>query len=97
VIADPGNASTTMVSEIPCPNCASGSPFQCNFTHARAAAEKQFGTGFGTVSPSGVVATIVGVGFYDPPHGQTGAAPNNMEIHSIIAICFGAGCDPFGN
>jgi hypothetical protein len=29
---------------------------------------------------------ITGVGFYDFPHGQTGAAPNQREIHPILAM-----------
>ena len=29
---------------------------------------------------------ITGVAFVDPPHGQTGRAPNGMEIHPILNI-----------
>jgi hypothetical protein len=29
---------------------------------------------------------VRGVGFFDPPHGQTGAAPNGFELHPIIGI-----------
>jgi hypothetical protein len=91
VLADP-NGSATMVSEIPCPNCANGSKYQCFFTRARHALEAKFGA---PPSISGTTpVSLIGVGFYDPPHGQTGAAPNNLEIHSIMAICFTTDCDP---
>jgi hypothetical protein len=31
---------------------------------------------------------ITGIGFFDRPHGQIGRAPNNFEIHPILAIRF---------
>ena len=31
-------------------------------------------------------ATIVGVGFFDLPHGQRGAAPSQIELHPVIAF-----------
>ena len=31
---------------------------------------------------------IVGIGFFDPPHDQTGRAPNNIEIHPVLDITF---------
>jgi len=31
---------------------------------------------------------ITGIGFFDRPHGQTGRAPNNIEIHPILSIQF---------
>jgi hypothetical protein len=90
VLTDPGGG--TMIGEIPCPNCANGSAYQCYFTRARHALEAKFGA---PPSISGTVpVSVIGVGFYDPPHGQTGAAPNNLEIHSIFAICFTQDCDP---
>jgi hypothetical protein len=29
-------------------------------------------------------ATITGVGFFDFPHGQTGHAPNDIELHPVL-------------
>ena len=34
-------------------------------------------------------ATIIGVGFFDSDHGQTGVAPTAIEIHPILSIVFG--------
>ncbi len=31
---------------------------------------------------------VTGVAFIDPPHGQTGKAPNNIELHPILNINF---------
>lgn len=36
----------------------------------------------------GVTVDIIGVGFFDRAHRQTGRAPNNIEIHPILAIRF---------
>lgn len=33
-------------------------------------------------------ATITGVGFFDRAHGQTGAAPNIIELHPVLDISF---------
>jgi hypothetical protein len=30
----------------------------------------------------------MGVGFYDPLHGQEGVAPNGIELHPILEISF---------
>ena len=34
---------------------------------------------------SGTV-TVTGVGFFDVLHGQTGVAPNGIELHPVLAI-----------
>ena len=31
---------------------------------------------------------IMGVGFFDRPHGQWGAAPNYIELHPVLGIDF---------
>jgi hypothetical protein len=31
-------------------------------------------------------ATITGVGFWDVPHGQTGVAPNAIELHPVLRL-----------
>jgi len=49
-----------------------------------------------TTSPQNPAATVtvVGVGFFDILHGQTGVAPNAIELHPVLQICFGKGCTP---
>jgi len=36
----------------------------------------------------GLKATIIGVGFFDSSHGQTGVAPSAIELHPIFSIQF---------
>ena len=35
--------------------------------------------------------TVTGVGFFDFLHGQTGVAPNGIELHAVLDIQFGTG------
>lgn len=37
----------------------------------------------------GIPVEVIGVGYFDPPHGQTGRSPHNLELHPILAISFG--------
>jgi hypothetical protein len=45
-------------------------------------------------NPNVQYATVVGVGFFNNEHGQTGVAPNGIELHPALGICFGKGCTP---
>lgn len=58
---------------------------------ARAQLENQFPNADlsgGWNDAGGMMVEIVGVTFFDPPHGQTGRAPNSLEIHPIVSIKF---------
>jgi hypothetical protein len=93
VVADNFGANT-MITEIPYPgSCTSGSSWQCLITRARAAVDAQFP---GLVLLQGrstdTVVSVAGVGFWDTEHGQFGASPNGIELHPLLAICFGADC-----
>jgi hypothetical protein len=35
-----------------------------------------------------VPVTVTGVGFFDRIHGQTGVAPNGIELHPVLDIQF---------
>jgi hypothetical protein len=85
VLSD-GNGNT-MIGEVPYPGCVgSTSPFLCFITNARGAVDTE-GTG-----ATNQQATIIGVPFFDFKHGQTGVAPNAIELHPILSICFGQNC-----
>ena len=43
---------------------------------------------------NGVPVEIIGVGFFDRAHSQTGRSPNNIEIHPVLAINFNPGPGP---
>lgn len=100
----------SFVAEMPDPSCLSGrsgsfgtsSPFldqnpMLNIRAARAALESKFPNPVanGQWSDAGAVPVeIIGVGFFDRAHKQTGRAPNNLEIHPILAINFNPGTGP---
>lgn len=81
-------AGRTMIVEIPSINCVgSGSPFASGIRNARAQFDAKLTatTSFKTVSAP---VSIRGVGFWDFLHGQTGVAPNGIEIHPVLNISF---------
>jgi len=90
VIADPTDASQTMIVEFPdAQNCsgAVGSAHGQEMRDARAAFVAAFGqppsSSFRQLSG---VATVTGVAFFDFLHGQTGVAPNGIELHPVLGF-----------
>jgi len=83
----------TMIAEIPYPSCTSGSPWTCFVTHARSIVDAKYTVSSSPQYPSQTV-TVRGVGFFDFLHGQTGVAPNGIELHPVLQICFGQACTP---
>lgn len=81
----------TMIAEIPSSACTMVcySPVRSWIDSARATVIGELGqpssTGFLTVNRTVV---ITGVGFFDFPHGQRGAAPNQIELHPVIGVVF---------
>ena len=89
VLAD--TSGHTMIAEIPDPACVgSTSPLTSSVTKARGEFDAKYAvtTSFKTVN---VPVTITGVGFFDFLHGQTGVAPNGIELHSVLDVQFGTG------
>jgi hypothetical protein len=101
VLYDPASGDT-MIGEIPYPGCAghdscqTGNPWLCEITHARAAMDaadsKQTAGILGT-------GTVIGAGFFDTYEGMmttkpTGMAPNDLELHPVLAVCIGQDCNP---
>jgi hypothetical protein len=89
VLAD--TSGHTMIAEIPDPACVgSTSPLASSVTKARGEFDAKYAvtTSFKTVN---VPVTITGVGFFDFLHGQTGVAPNGIELHSVLDVQFGTG------
>lgn len=90
VISD---GTKTMIVEIPYPTCTSGSPWTCFVTRARSEIDALYSVTSSPQHPARVV-TVRGFGFFDVLHGQTGVAPNGIELHPTLQICFGQGCTP---
>jgi hypothetical protein len=89
VIAD--SSGRTMIVEIPSPNCVgAGSPFFSGIQRARSEFNARFSatTSFKTTSTP---VQIRGVGMFDFLHGQTGVAPNGIELHPVLNIVFNPG------
>jgi hypothetical protein len=97
VVADMRNAKETMIVEPPSSSCSSAcsSGYGAFFQGARDAFVHCMGTPstqFTYINTKTVVADITGVPYFDPIHGQTGVAPNGIEIHPVINVSFVSGC-----
>jgi hypothetical protein len=87
VLSDGG--SHTMIAEIPDPTCVgSGSPLLSRITSSRNAFNAKF-TPTSSFKTANVPVTLTGVGFFDFLHGQTGVAPNGIELHAVLSVNFG--------
>jgi hypothetical protein len=88
VIADSGGR--TMIAESPAPQCVgSGSPFLPQIRYVRSVLTSRF-------HPTDVwdrghwPIRVTGVGFFDFRHGQSGVAPNAIELHPILGVKVGS-------
>lgn len=81
VLADPVDRKKTMIAEIPAPACGN-KKYAAQFKAAAAFIES-----LGHATPKfktlekPLPVTVTGVAFFDFIHGQTGVAPNGMELH----------------
>jgi len=89
----------SFVGEMPNPTCFSGrdgsfgsqTPFAQGITAARQTMDQRFPNADRSGmwnDGAGAPVEITGIGFFDRPHGQTGRAPNDIEIHPILSIQF---------
>ena len=81
------SSGRTMIAEIDAPDCAVGSRFQAGILNARAQFTQRF-TPSRTYVLTSTPVRITGVGMFDYSHGQTGAAPNGIELHPVLDISF---------
>lgn len=88
----------TMIAEIPAPDCVgAGSPFAPGIASARSELDARY-TPTSTMTSVNVPVRVRGVGFFDYNHGQTGVAPNAIELHPVLDITFDpAGFNPATN
>jgi hypothetical protein len=84
VIADTGGR--TMIAEIPAPQCVSASsPFLPAIRAVRLAFAARFHPTAYWQRPR-IRVHITGVGFWDYKHGQSGVAPNAIELHPVLSM-----------
>jgi len=88
VLADPANPGATMIAEIPDPACQAACSSGFASYYARARDVLLAHTNDGRLSRRRPRVRVTGVGFFDFPHGQRGAAPNHIELHPVLAIEF---------
>lgn len=74
----------SMIAESSSPSCAAGSRVQAQIERVRQAIDGRGGTSMSLP----VAVSVTGVGFFDRIHGQTGVAPNGIELHPLVGIEF---------
>jgi hypothetical protein len=85
-----GDGRHTMIVEIADPACVDPHSMVADgIASARRAFETHLGDGW---AGNAEIISVAGVGFFDRPHNQTGAAFNQIELHPVTAICFGRDC-----
>lgn len=83
----------TMIIELPAVNCVgAGSPFGTGISRARSQFDARF-TATTSMKTTSTPVTIKGIGFWDYIHGQTGVAPNGIEVHPVLDITFGTAAE----
>ena len=70
------NGARTMIAESPSPSCISGATLARRRQMAQARRRVQLCA----------KARVTGVAFFDFKHGQTGVAPNAIELHPVLAF-----------
>ena len=84
-------SGNTMIAEIPDPACVgAGSPFAAKIQAARAAFDAKY-TATTSFQTANIPVQLIGVGMFDFLHGQTGVAPNGIELHPLLNIVFNPG------
>ena len=78
-LADPVDATKTIVVEIIEPACATASPFLTTLRNVRTQYQN-------LSSLTGRTVRVRGVGFYDFAHSQTGRSQSCIELHPLLGI-----------
>jgi hypothetical protein len=82
-----------MIVEMPAPSCLPRRTRDRRaIVNVRRLFESRCGLSTDSWQPLGAVVRISGVGFWDFPHGQTGAARNYAELHPVTGLRRIAGC-----
>ena len=87
-------SGNTMISEIPSPACVgSSSVLLPGIQNARSEFDANY-TATSSFQTANVSVIVTGVGFFDFLHGQTGVAPNGIELHAVLDVQFGTSGTP---
>jgi hypothetical protein len=85
-----------MIAEMPSASCLVGTRDRRAIVAARNLFIRRCGAPSESWQSLGAVAYISGVGFWDFPHGQTGAARNYAELHPVTGLRVVSGCGASG-
>jgi hypothetical protein len=84
------DGARTMIVESADLGCVGpGSPLATGIQNARTELDAQL-TPTSSFKSANVPVTVTGVGFFDFLHGQTGVAPNGIELHPLLDVRFNA-------
>ena len=87
-------SGNTLIAEIPSPNCVgAGSPFGPGIQNSRNEFDARF-TATTSFQTANIPVQVKGVGMFDFLHGQTGVAPNGIEVHPVLDILFNPSATP---
>jgi hypothetical protein len=87
-------SGNTIIAEIPLPACVgSGSPLLSGITNARTEFNARF-TPTSSFKTANIPVQITGIGMFDFLHGQTGVAPNGIELHPVLDVVFNPSSSP---
>ena len=88
------SSGNTMIAEIPSPTCVGSSSLLLpGIQNARSEFDARY-TPTDSFQTANIPVTITGVGFFDFLHGQTGVAPNGIELHAVLDVQFDTGGTP---
>jgi hypothetical protein len=82
--------ANSLIAEIPDP-LRVGESWKGPTSKARTAFDARHAAGR-TFQTARETVTVTGVGFFDFVHGQIGVAPNGIELHAVLDICWGPDC-----
>ena len=82
------NKGRTMIIESADPSCANGSRVEEDIRVVRNAIDDHFRGHIKKKKKTNISVTVTGIGFFDKIHGQTGVAPNGIELHPLLSITF---------
>jgi hypothetical protein len=77
-----------MITEIPAPACVGSSPFLASEKYVRRIFTADFHPNSSWQRPN-VKVTVRGVGYFDYLHGQSGVAPNRIELQPLLSFSLG--------
>lgn len=81
-------SGNTLIAEMASPTCVgSSSVLLSGIQNARSEFDARY-TPTSSFQAANVPVTVTGVGFFDFLHGQTGVAPNGIELHAVLDIQF---------